>query len=231
MKQTIKLPVLLAIVCIILISCKKVVNNSPNPASNKTPVANAGDDQTFTFPIDSTLMNGSLSSDPDGTIVSYQWNKISGPSSFTIITPPSVQTKVNSLVQGVYQFELKVTDNGGLSARDTVQIIVTDSLPGREFVFSDLIWDYDYDGAGNLYIGIENMPELFSSDRLVEVSLKRSGDNIWIAAEKFHYPNTPGYVYSIYSQSLFVFFSPHIFPWSGNTQLAGTKVSLRVKFL
>ncbi len=108
MKQTIKLPVLLAKVCIILTSCKKVVNNSPNPASNKTPVANAGGDQTLTLPIDSTLLNGSLSSDPDGTIVSYQWNKISGPSSFNIITPPSVQTKVNSLVQCVYQFELKV---------------------------------------------------------------------------------------------------------------------------
>ena len=107
----------------------------------------------------------------------------------------------------------------------------TDSLKGREFIFSDLIWEYDYDGAANLYIGVENRPDLFSSDRPVEVSLKPIGDTMWIAAEKFHYPNAPGYVYSIYSKSLFVFPSPHIFPWSGNTQLAGTKVSLKVKFL
>ncbi len=106
-----------------------------------------------------------------------------------------------------------------------------DSLKGREFIFSDLIWEYDYDGAANLYIGVENRPDLFSSDRPVEVSLKPSGNTMWIAVQKFHYPNSADYVYSISSNSLFVFPSPHIFPSSGNTQLAGTKVSLKVKFL
>ena len=33
-------------------------------------------------------------------------------------------TKVKALVVGTYLFELKVTDNGGLSAKDTVQVIV-----------------------------------------------------------------------------------------------------------
>ena len=108
---------------------------------------------------------------------------------------------------------------------------IKDSLTGKEFIFSDLIWDYDYDGAANLYIGIENRPDLFSVDRPVEVLVKSAIDVTWMAAEKFHYPNTPGYVYGIYSKSLFVFPSPHIFPWSGNTQLPGTKVSLKVKFL
>ncbi len=116
--------ILLSTACIILTSCKKVANDSPNPANNQPPIANAGGDQTFALPVDGTVLNGSLSSDPDGTIVSYQWAKISGPSSFAIINAKSVQTKVNSLIQGMYQFELKVTDNGGLSTKDTVQIRV-----------------------------------------------------------------------------------------------------------
>jgi hypothetical protein len=53
--------------------------------------------------------------------VSYQWIKISGPSSFTITNANAVQTQVTNLVEGVYQFELKVTDIAGLFAKDTVQ--------------------------------------------------------------------------------------------------------------
>ena len=97
-----------------------------DPAVNQPPIANAGTDQTITLPTDSMFLNGNLSLDPDGTIVSYQWIKISGPSSFTIINSQLVQTKVNNLIQGTYQFELKVTDNGGLSAKDTIQITVND---------------------------------------------------------------------------------------------------------
>ena len=38
------------------------------------------------------------------------WTKISGPSSFNIANANAVQTQVTNLVEGVYQFELKVTD-------------------------------------------------------------------------------------------------------------------------
>jgi hypothetical protein len=64
------------------------------------------------------------SSDPDGNISNYLWTKISGPVSFNIIKPSDSITKVKSLVAGTYLFELKVTDNGGLSAKDTMRIIV-----------------------------------------------------------------------------------------------------------
>ena len=109
--------------------------------------------------------------------------------------------------------------------------LFNNSLRGQEFIFYDLVWNYDVDGAANLYIGIENRPDLFSQDWAIEVSLKPEDNNNWIAAEKFHYPNSPGYVYSIYSNGLFIFHSPHIFPWSANNQLAGTKVSVKVKFI
>jgi hypothetical protein len=100
-----------------------------DPVVNQPPIANAGADQIITLPIDSTLLNGALSFDPDGTIVGYQWTKISGPVSSIIINPLAVQTRAKNLSQGVYQFELRVTDNGGLSAKDTVQIIVNSAGP------------------------------------------------------------------------------------------------------
>jgi hypothetical protein len=118
----------LLIAGLIFYSCKKEgscescqINNT-----NKPPIAVAGTDQTITLPINSILLNGSASHDPDGQITVWQWAKISGPSSFAIVNENSIETQVNNLAEGVYQFELKVADNGGLSARDTVKVIVND---------------------------------------------------------------------------------------------------------
>ncbi len=46
---------------------------------NKLPKARAGNDQITTLPKDSLVLDGSLSTDADGSIIAYQWNKISGP--------------------------------------------------------------------------------------------------------------------------------------------------------
>ena len=94
-----------------------------NPAANISPVANAGIDQTITLPTNIVLLNGS-GTDIDGTVVSYAWTKISGPSVGTIINTTSASTSVTGLVQGIYNFELKVTDNSGDVGFDTVQITV-----------------------------------------------------------------------------------------------------------
>ena len=57
------------------------------------------------------------------SIVSYQWTKIAGPAC-TIVSPSQAQTAVNNMVQGVYQFQLTVTDNLGATGRDTVVVTV-----------------------------------------------------------------------------------------------------------
>jgi hypothetical protein len=107
-----------------------------------------------------------------------------------------------------------------------------DSLTGKEFVFDELVWAYDVDGAANLYLGIENRPDLFcDSNRPVIVSLKPNSQNTWVTAEKFQYPNSSEFVFSIYSRGLFIFHNPQIFPWSPDTHLAGNVFSVRVKFL
>jgi hypothetical protein len=97
-----------------------IVNDPSQP--NRPPVADAGIDQTITLPTNSITVDGSGSTDPDNNITNYQWTKISGPSSFNIGNANTVTTKVNNLVEGVYQFELKVTDAGGLFSKDTVQV-------------------------------------------------------------------------------------------------------------
>ena len=99
---------------------------------NKPPIALAGSDQVITLPTDSVSLDGNRSIDPDGKISEWLWTKIAGPASFNIISQSDSISKVKALVIDTYQFELKVTDNGGLSAKDTVQIIVNDlSIPNR----------------------------------------------------------------------------------------------------
>ena len=92
-------------------------------AGNATPTANAGPDQTITLPLSTVSLSGT-GTDADGTISAYNWTKISGPSAGTITNTASAATSVTGLVQGVYQFQLKVTDNNGATALDTVQITV-----------------------------------------------------------------------------------------------------------
>ena len=94
-----------------------------NPVPNQLPTVNAGVDQTITLPVNSFTLSGTAT-DPDGTIASYLWTKISGPTSATITNSSSKTTTVTTLVQGTYKFELKVTDNSGATATDTLQIIV-----------------------------------------------------------------------------------------------------------
>jgi hypothetical protein len=102
------------------------INAVPTP--NRPPVAKAGQDQTITVPQNSVELNGSSSTDPDNNISTYQWTKVAGPSSFSILTASSIQTLVNNLVPGVYQFEFKVTDAGSLFSADTIQVTVIPDL-------------------------------------------------------------------------------------------------------
>ncbi|HVX01205.1 MAG TPA: hypothetical protein VHA52_12345, partial [Candidatus Babeliaceae bacterium] len=56
---------------------------------NTPPTANAGNDTTIILPINSITLDGGKSFDPDGTISSFLWQEVSGPSKLTF-------SKVNS---------------------------------------------------------------------------------------------------------------------------------------
>lgn len=95
---------------------------------NIAPSANAGDDQTTTLPANSVTLTGS-GTDPDGSIVSFLWAKISGPSGGDIESPSSAITDINNLQEGTYVYKLTVTDNMGATGIDFVQVIVYPPIP------------------------------------------------------------------------------------------------------
>lgn len=92
-------------------------------STNKSPVVNAGTAQTITAPASSVTLKGSAT-DADGSISSYLWTKVSGPSGGNIASPNSATTNVTSLIVGTYVFNLKATDNKGATGNATVTITV-----------------------------------------------------------------------------------------------------------
>ncbi len=107
-----------------------IINEKEPPADvNFGPNAVAGPDQEIVLPAKKVTLNGSASTDPDGVITIYQWAKLSGPGSPTIVTHDSAVTDVIDLEEGVYEFELSVTDNNGAIARDSLIIKVLPPPP------------------------------------------------------------------------------------------------------
>jgi beta-glucanase (GH16 family) len=91
--------------------------------ANVAPNANAGADKTVTLPTNSVAINGS-GADSDGTIASYAWTRISGPNTPTLTNANTANLTASGLVAGTYVFRLTVTDNGGLTASDDVNVVV-----------------------------------------------------------------------------------------------------------
>jgi len=88
---------------------------------NEPPVANAGVDQEHTLDIGQSEINvtldGSSSSDPDGTVEAYIWHGTPDPDD---VAQPAV-----TLGEGVYQFDLTVVDDQGAhSEPDIVQVTI-----------------------------------------------------------------------------------------------------------
>jgi len=156
MKSFIKLSCF-SILLSVLFSCKK--ENLPN----RPPVANAGTDRRIDLPGKGEL-NGRGSSDPDNNIASYKWTKISGPPSFNIVNADAAQTLVENLIQGVYEFELQVTDAEGLFSKDTMTIM------GKELTFDNLRWENNV-AEKYVYMQSPPMPDGYSADEIANVLL------------------------------------------------------------
>ncbi|MCA0397413.1 MAG: T9SS type A sorting domain-containing protein [Bacteroidetes bacterium] len=95
-----------------------------NQASNKPPVANAG--ANFSTTVGATInLNGSASTDPDGTLTAYQWKQVSGPNTASFDQLRQVRVNVSNLVAGTYIFNLTVTDDRGAISSANVTVTVT----------------------------------------------------------------------------------------------------------
>jgi len=94
-------------------------------AAITTLTADAGVNQNVTLPTSSITLSGSGSTPTGTTVTSYNWTRVSGPNTPTIVSPTSATTSVTGLVQGTYVFQLQVTNSASNTATDQVSIIVS----------------------------------------------------------------------------------------------------------
>jgi serine protease len=98
---------------------------------NDPPVANAGPDQSA-YVGELVNFDGSGSSDPDGTIVAYDWD-FGDSTSASGITVGHAYTAA-----GIYTVTLVVTDNGGLTGSDTAVVTVSEAPAGPTMHVGDI---------------------------------------------------------------------------------------------
>lgn len=92
----------------------------------RAPDANAGSDQTVEERTEVTL-DGSASSDSDGTIVAYTWSQIAGVPSVDIAAANSAQATFQApdvTENTIFEFQLLVEDDGGATDTDTIAVTV-----------------------------------------------------------------------------------------------------------
>lgn len=161
-----------------------VVNNATSPG-NQLPVSDPGSDITVQLPIASVTLNGSKSYDPDGTIIAYKWTKVSGPSTFTLVTPNAMTTELRNMVAGTYVFRLAVTDDKGAVDTHTMTVTVLgekglgkltvkpDKNPSTSTFLltissanTDDIFLHVYDSTGGLVTSIFNISNNFAQVRV-----------------------------------------------------------------
>lgn len=85
------------------------------------PLGNAGIDQYVSTT--TATINGSGSSQPEGSITTYAWTPVGGTASVT--SPSSSVTGVTGLSAGVNKFRLLVTNNSSVTDADTISVFVT----------------------------------------------------------------------------------------------------------
>lgn len=105
---------------------------------NDPPIAHAGSDQTLSDDDDNgselVFLDGSGSSDPDGSIVLYEWYEGATP----LASSTSSSTAIVTLAIGAHSITLVVTDNDGATGNDTVLISIVESLPTPDITLSGI---------------------------------------------------------------------------------------------
>jgi outer membrane autotransporter protein len=97
-------------------------------AAPAVPTANAGPDRNIPDsdgePGENVTLDGSASTDSDGSIVSYEWSRSISPDEFEVLGTGTSPTLNVRLPDGANDILLVVTDNTGIVASDTVTITV-----------------------------------------------------------------------------------------------------------
>lgn len=120
------------------------------------PMANAGGDRsvpdTDREDGEDVTLDGSLSTDADGQIVTYRWSRITDGETETVLGTSNSPTLQARLPNGENLIQLLVTDNAGLQASDTVTITVA---------------------AGPVITTLADLPNLSPNQRRIALALDR----------------------------------------------------------
>ncbi|HSB60819.1 MAG TPA: M36 family metallopeptidase, partial [Vicinamibacteria bacterium] len=103
---------------------------------NQPPVANAGPDQNVTVGSVVTL-NGTGSSDPEGSPLTYSWAQLSGPT-VTLSGANTATPTFTPTVAGAYVFRLTVSD-GAANSTDDVTVNASGGGGGQTAVFDAVL--------------------------------------------------------------------------------------------
>ncbi|HEY9006880.1 MAG TPA: malectin domain-containing carbohydrate-binding protein [Ohtaekwangia sp.] len=114
-------------------------------STNAVPTVNAGADKTVILPTTSVSLTGTAS-DSDGSIASYSWTKVSGPTA-TLGSITTATLNVTALLQGTYTFRLTVKDNAGASAYDDVVVTVNTTASKPPATTSTVIYRVNTGGS------------------------------------------------------------------------------------
>jgi hypothetical protein len=160
----------------------------PPPTVNTAPKVTGGADEYVFLPANTCYLTGSAF-DKENNIQKVLWSKIAGPSSFVIENPNSFSTTVKDLEQGVYQFELTVTDVLGLYGKDTINVRVDRLSAGtHEFIFENRTWIFPWYNA----IEIKNFFSIVAYALPFRIFIKREAAPVWIEVDPIAYTTTSG---------------------------------------
>ena len=105
-------------------------------------MADAGASDTIQLPTNTYTLNASGSTDPDGTITSYHWQEISGPNTARSSSMNNQVVTLSNLEAGIYQFQLTVTDNSGITSTATMELTVEPANIGEGSTKSNVFTVY-----------------------------------------------------------------------------------------
>ncbi|RPD51970.1 PKD domain-containing protein [Paracnuella aquatica] len=189
--------------------------------ANRPPIAKAGEYLVLTLPENATQLDGSESFDPDGMIGTYSWKKISGPPLFKLNHADAPNVMVSEMVEGVYVFELEVTDDGGATGKDSRTVVV--NRKGESIQFNNL------PPAGSpCFLKITNysdqLPLIFSFDVYIRRWYEESSSAVWmkidsipdLAINSSLPPNSYWYWYEVKGTDLIIHYPGNILcDWDG----------------
>ncbi len=168
----------------IISACGSEDESSPSesePVQKIAPIANVGADISTD---ENTLvtLDGSSSTDPDGSIVSYSWTQTAGSPMVAINSPTSAVANLTTpevIESKTLTFKLVVTDNDGTNATDTLVVTIlnvpinqppTISGVPASSVTEDEFYTFTPEASDpeddNMTFSVSNLPEWASFDEL-----------------------------------------------------------------